>query len=40
MQAVLVRESGNVDLDEIKRWSIKEGKEKEFQEFLHTETGL
>lgn len=39
MQAVLVRKSGNVDLNEIKRWSIKEGKEKDYQEFLDTKTG-
>jgi len=34
MQAVLVRDSAKVDLEEIKRWSINEGKEKGFQEFL------
>ncbi|MBN1450091.1 MAG: hypothetical protein JW963_03675 [Anaerolineales bacterium] len=33
VQAVLVAESQNVDLKEIERWSIVEGKEREFQIF-------
>jgi len=35
-QAVLIRNTVEVDLKEIKRWSIGEGKEKEYNIFLET----
>jgi len=33
-QAALIRQATAIDLDEVQRWSKKEGKEKEFQVFL------
>ena len=35
-QAVLVSKSQKVDLKEIKRWSLGEGKEQEFKEFIES----
>lgn len=34
MQAVMVAKENKVDLDEIKRWSVGEGKSEQFQSFL------